>query len=384
MVKLGEVCTLNPRKDKAISSDTTISFIEMKSLLENGSVFPVLQPAEKYLKGYSPFQKQDVLVAKITPCFQNNKIGVASIETEFGFGTTEFHVLRVHEELLLSEYLVLFLRQQQVLVAGEAQMTGSGGQRRVPKSFFENLLIPLPPLNEQKRIAEILGWVTKAVYSLQEQLDWVERALKSNLQDGRGGGTQEVLLSDFVVRISTGKSMPDGDMKKPKYQVLKTSAITSGFFKEDEAKGLPEGYAPPLTHKVNVGDILVSRMNTTELVGASAIVESVGENIYLPDRLWKLHLVEGTDPFFLWQLLQTRLIRARISQVSSGSSGSMKNISQKTFLNIKVPFASSAEQSSIGEAVQSLLHLRQLLHQKLTLLQELQRSLSARAFAGQL
>lgn len=376
MVKLGELMrktkSIDPRKSPEI-------LFQLFSIPAYDNGYPELIRGKEVGSSKTILQDSDVVLSKIVPHIRrtwviprgDNRIGSSEWIV---FNDTRF------DPIFVAEYLKsdVFHRQLLTTVAGVG-----GSLNRARPAAVADLKIPLPPLNEQKRIAEILGGVAETLELLQKQIDWVERVLKSNLQDDTEK-TQEVLLSDFVTRISAGKSMPDGDMKKPKYQVLKTSAVTSGFFKETEAKGLPEGYIPPLTHKVHAGDILVSRMNTTELVGASAIVESVSENIYLPDRLWKLHPVEGTDPFFLWQLLQTRLIRARISQVSSGSSGSMKNISQKAFLNIKVPFASSSEQSKISKTIRSLLHLRQLLHQKLTLLQELQRSLSARAFAGQL
>ena len=146
----------------------------MKSLLENGSVYPTITHAEKYLKGYTPFKHRDILVAKITPCFQNGKIGIANLATEFGFGTTEFHILRTKEDLL-PEYLTAFLRQRHVLLAGEKQMTGSGGQRRVPKAFLEQLNIPLPSLGEQKRIAEILQKSAESIKQIIYEIEGLEK-----------------------------------------------------------------------------------------------------------------------------------------------------------------------------------------------------------------
>lgn len=107
-------------------------------------------------KGYTPFVPGDVLVAKITPCFENGKIAHAKPTRRFGFGSTEFHVIRPHAGELDPRYLVHFLRQERVRKDGERKMTGSAGQRRVPEHFLANLKIPLPPLPEQRRIAEIL------------------------------------------------------------------------------------------------------------------------------------------------------------------------------------------------------------------------------------
>lgn len=105
--------------------------------------------------GFTNFRDGDILVAKITPCFENGKIAQAVVTTGAGFGSTEFHVVRCGADLD-GRYLVHFLRRPEVRLDGQRKMTGSAGQRRVPKHFLESLEIPLPSLAEQRRIAAIL------------------------------------------------------------------------------------------------------------------------------------------------------------------------------------------------------------------------------------
>lgn len=114
------------------------------------------RPYAEVRKGYTSFESGDVLVAKITPCFENGKIAEAVLPRQFGFGSTEFHVVRPIPGALDGRYLHHFLRQARIRVEGERRMTGSGGQRRVPEDFLAQLAIPLPPLPEQRRIAAIL------------------------------------------------------------------------------------------------------------------------------------------------------------------------------------------------------------------------------------
>jgi len=114
------------------------------------------KPVGDLLSGFTYFQTGDVLVAKITPCFENGKIVEARLTTKHGFGTTEFHVIRAHSKRLDSKYLTHFLRQPFVRLEGQRRMTGSAGQRRVPRDFLKELDIPLPPVEEQRRIAAIL------------------------------------------------------------------------------------------------------------------------------------------------------------------------------------------------------------------------------------
>ena len=218
---------------------------------------------------------------------------------------------------------------------------------------------------------------------ISKQIDAIDRCLKAELWDSKDEG-ELVSISHYIQKITSGKSLKEGDPDDFRNAVLKISAVTSGYFDETEIKPLPNSYIPPVSHRANVGDILFSRANTTELVGASALVETSKTNLFLPDKLWKLHIKDKVNEYFFWHLLQTKSIRSSISKASSGSGGSMKNISQKAFLEISVPEFSNEAQLRVGNLVREKRKLRQLLHQKLTLLQELQRSLSARAFAGQL
>jgi len=156
--KLGNVAQINPRPRRIPQPDEMVSFAGIADLdAQQGSIKQsVLRPFSEVCKGYTPFEARDILVAKITPCFENCKIGEAIIPLDVGYGSTEFHVIRPLPARLDRRYLLHFLRQERVLKAGERRMTGSAGQKRVPVSFFEELEIPLPPLEEQRRIAAIL------------------------------------------------------------------------------------------------------------------------------------------------------------------------------------------------------------------------------------
>lgn len=383
MVKLGEVCKINPRRDKSITSSTEISFIEMKSLLENGNVHPVTVPAEKYLKGYTPFQKHDILIAKITPCFQNGKIGLANIDTDFGFGTTEFHVVR-SGETLSPEYLTFFLRQQWILDAGETCMTGSGGQRRVPKAFLENLKLPLPPLREQKRIAEILGGVSKAIQKTKVQLLLVDSLGENKYLSLSKDADTFKSLKDLGVKKITGKSIvAKPDNEHGVNQIIKVSAVSSGRFIASESKPLPADYEPNNLHEIHQGDLLFARASgSANLLGACCIVDKEIQHLYLPDKVWKLEVDEDILPkVYLLQALRGREFRSVAESHFSSSTG-VKNIKTSVLMEFKIPVLKQDQLNDYVHFVKTLDNLRHLLHRKLSLLQELQKSLATRAFAG--
>lgn len=261
---------------------------------------------------------------------------------------------------------------------------GRGGtQKNIGQGLLKDIEIPLPPLGEQKRIAEILGNIQNAIELTSLQLDDISSSMKIESWTLTRDSPQ-TQLSHYIKKITSGKSLKEGNWENFQNCILKISAVTTGFFDDSEIKPLPESYTPQASHKVNTGDILLSRANTTELVGASAIVENAANNLYLPDKLWKLHIKDDVDTYFFWHLLQTKPVRSSISKASSGSGGSMKNISQKSFLNITVPKISREVQNQIGKNIRLQHILRSLLIKKLNLLQELQRSLSVRAFAGEL
>ena len=383
MVKLGEVCKINPRRDKSITSSTEISFIEMKSLLENGNVHPATVPAGKYLKGYTPFQKHDILIAKITPCFQNGKIGLANIDTDFGFGTTEFHVVR-SGETLSPVYLTFFLRQQWILDAGEKCMTGSGGQRRVPKAFLENLKLPLPPLGEQKRIAEILGGVSKAIQKTKVQLLLVDSLGENKYLSLSKDADTFKSLKDLGVKKITGKSIvAKPDNEHGVNQIIKVSAVSSGRFIASESKPLPADYEPNNLHEIHQGDLLFARASgSANLLGACCIVDKEIQHLYLPDKVWKLEVDEDILPkVYLLQALRGREFRSVAESHFSSSTG-VKNIKTSVLMEFKIPVLKQDQLNDYVHFVKTLDNLRHLLHRKLSLLQELQKSLATRAFAG--
>ena len=159
-VPLAEICKINPRaKRNGYAGDTLVSFVRMAAVDERLGAIAIREdrPIAEVSKGYTQFQDGDVLFAKITPCMENGKAALArDLTNGMGSGSTEFYVLRP-EEKVLGEYIYHFIRRPQFREAAKRNFTGTAGQQRVPKSFMENVLIPLPPLDEQRRIVGILN-----------------------------------------------------------------------------------------------------------------------------------------------------------------------------------------------------------------------------------
>lgn len=165
-VRIGDLVQVNPRN--VLEDDEIVGFMPMP-LLEGGfaNKHTYEEKTWKQVKsGHTHFADNDVVIAKITPCFQNRKSAVIhDLPNGYGAGTTELHVLRDNTHILCMEYLLLLCKTEQFISRGVKNFTGTAGQQRIGKKFVADYLVPLPPLNEQKRIVgrveEIFNMISK-------------------------------------------------------------------------------------------------------------------------------------------------------------------------------------------------------------------------------
>ena len=164
IVKLGDVCEINPKKSEIsnLPPETIVSFVPMATVNEHRKNFmPTEQRSiSEVYAGYTYFRNDDVLLAKVTPCFENGKSGIAGgLKNNIGFGSSEFFVIRPNADRVTSDYIYRLISTDLFLEQGKSKMTGTGGLQRIPKDFISNYMIPLPPLTVQEEIiAEIEGY----------------------------------------------------------------------------------------------------------------------------------------------------------------------------------------------------------------------------------
>ena len=155
--KLSDLAFINPKTDLSMLSDAdNISFIPMEDISDDyGEWIGKRIGSKSDIKGYTKFQDGDIIWARITPCMQNGKSSLLSnLVNGKGYGSTEFHIIRIKSSEVLPQYIHTLLRHFDVLSDAKKYFTGSAGQQRVPTSYLENLLIPVPPLEVQKQIAD--------------------------------------------------------------------------------------------------------------------------------------------------------------------------------------------------------------------------------------
>jgi restriction endonuclease S subunit len=166
---------LNPPKKEiaTFSLDTEITFVPMEAVNESGEVdISRIKPMSECVTGYTYFRDGDVLLAKITPCFENGKIALVSgLNNGIGFGSTEFHVLRAKDNLD-RHYLAFIIQSDPFRKLGEASMVGAAGQKRVPESFILNFKLAIPPINEQVEIAEFLNQKISVIDNVINHLNY--------------------------------------------------------------------------------------------------------------------------------------------------------------------------------------------------------------------
>lgn len=171
VVGFGELFESNVQR-QALHKDDLVSFVGMQDVSENGLLISQNKlPFNKVKTGLTYFEKGDVLVAKITPCFENGKgCHTDKLLTEIGYGSTEFHILRA-KICADSKFIYYWTTQNSLRIALEAEMVGSAGHRRVPFSALQAYLIPCPTdKDEQSAIATILSDMDSELNALEQKL----------------------------------------------------------------------------------------------------------------------------------------------------------------------------------------------------------------------
>lgn len=163
--RFSDFVSVNP--SVKILDKESVSFVEMKDLTDGKRY---CEPSQlRNLSGGSKFQNGDTLFARITPCLENGKIcQVRNLKNDVGFGSTEFHVLRGRENTSDTNFVFYLSRWKEVRDHAELNFDGTSGRQRVPKQAFDDLILNLPPLTEQKSIASILS-------SLDDKIDLLQR-----------------------------------------------------------------------------------------------------------------------------------------------------------------------------------------------------------------
>lgn len=392
---LGEVCTIKPPKAEAkkkLTGSDEVSFAPMEDL---GIGVKYLQPRrtrslDDVSGSYTYFAEGDVLLAKITPCFENGKLGIArGLTNGVGFGSSEYIVLRP-EPALDAEFLYYYLARPIFFEEGARTMTGAVGHKRVTKEFVESYPIPIPPLSEQQRIVAILDEAFEGIATAKANAE-------KNLQNGRELLTS-TLASVFntawpLVRIEdacesitdcVNKTAPICADQTP-YKMLRTTNIRNGLVSLDSVNYVTEDVYKVWTRRQvpQRGDVILTREAPMGEVG---MLES-DDLVFLGQRLVAYRAdASKLDARFLLYALQSDPLQRQIRAKASGST--VQHMRVPDSKNLQLPLPELVAQRKAVELLDAMReqanHLRGLYSSKLAALDELKKSLLHQAFTGQL
>ena len=336
-------------------------------------------------------EPDDVVISRIVPHIQ--RVWIVGPKTAYRqIGSGEWIAYR--SKRLLPQYLRHALLSPSFHASFMSTVAGVGGSLlRARPSAVAEIEISCPPLDEQRRIAAILDKADAIRRKRQQALALADDFLRSAFLEMFGDPVANphgwicYPIETIVASVDAGWSAKGLDRPacSDELGVLKISAVTSGRYRPAENKAVEtiEAGRPLVTPQK--GDLLFSRANTRELVAATCIVDRTIENVFLPDKLWRIRLKpQRATPEYLKFVLSDPTFRAGLCSKATGTSGSMLNISQGKLLETALPLPPIDQQRAFSRLFWRVEGTRAQLVEQSENDSILFASLSQRAFRGEL
>jgi type I restriction enzyme M protein len=347
LVRIGDICTINPRKSQLsdLSPDTRVSFVPMADINEHQMIFQPI--AEKLLSevtsSYTYFEDNDVLFAKVTPCFENGKAGIAKgLINGIGFGSSEFYVLRSSDQVL-PEFLYFCINHPFFRDAAVAQMTGTGGLQRVPRDYVENSKIPLPPIAIQKEIVTEIEGYQKVINGARAIIDNYRPHIAISPD------WEIVKLSDVTESISDGDHMPPPKAENGIPFITISNINKNNQIDFSKTFFVPEEYYEALKphRKPQKDDILYT---VTGSYGIPVLIES-DIKFCFQRHIGLIRASAKINTRYLYYLLSSRFI---LNQADAAATGvAQKTVSLTTLRDFSIPVPPIEIQKAIVAEIQA-------------------------------
>lgn len=403
LAKIEDLVNLNPKND--LADDTAAGFVPMPMMATD--FLETVRFEERrwgdIKKGYTHFADGDVLLAKITPCFENGKAGIPmGLPNGMGAGSTEYFVLRPNDAVF-AKYLLAYLKTANFLKEGEINMTGSVGHKRVPKDFLMGRRIPLAPMPEQKRIADKLDIVLARLDSARARLERVPALLKRFRQAVLAAAVDGKLTEEWRVRRQSRdwerdvplsdlcESILDGDHQAPPQAnagipFITISAINDGRLSlEKVTRFVPKSYFDGLKdeRKPRINDILYS---VTGSICIPALVD-VKEMFVFQRHIAILRVAPGkVSPRFLYYWLGSDDAKKQGAEAATGTA--QLTVPLKKLRQFRLNLPPLQEQNEIVNCIEALFALADSIQAQYDRacerLDELLPALLAKSFRGEL
>jgi type I restriction enzyme, S subunit len=379
---LSEIAQVNPQVNLPAGAvaTTSVSFVPMSDVTESGDwIGRQVRKLGEVGNGLTVFADGDVLVAKITPCFENGKgAHVVGLTNGIGFGSTEFHVLRARDGVS-PRYVHHVTQSARLRKAAEAYMSGSAGQRRVPREFFDLFNVPDHSPAEQQQIGVVLDTLdttirqTEAIIEKLKQVkqgmlhDLLTRGIDANgelrppqsqaphlYKDSPLGWIPRewdaIHMGEAIRELCQGWS-PDC-LPEPaaadQWGVLKTTAIAWDGYSDNQNKALPVTFRPRPDLEIAPEDILITRAGPKERVAVVAHVGHTRPGLMISDKMYRLRLRDVDIPAYFALALSSQYAQAAVTRTITGMAESQTNITQEVIRTLLVMCPPVDEQRAIS------------------------------------
>lgn len=406
VVRFGQLFE-QPISRKTLKSNEIVSFVGMQDVSESAQLINQhLTVFEKVKTGFTYFEKGDVLVAKITPCFENGKGFYSSnLLTNIGFGSTEFHVVRA-KKCANSNFIYFWTTRKNLRISLELEMVGSAGHRRVPFSALQNYLIPCPSnLKEQTAIANALSDVDALIGEL-EKLITKKQAIKTATmqqlltgrtrlpqfalrEDGSKKGYKQSELGEIpedweVVKLGEigqtviGLTYSPKDVSEFGTLVLRSSNVQNGKLAYHD--NVFVNMQLPERVMVQEGDILVCvRNGSRQLIGKCALIDkaTVGAAFGAFMSIYR----SDVNNFIFYQF-QSNLIQEQINERMGATINQITNKDMAEFV-VAMP-KRKEEQSAIAIILSDMDKELQVLEQRLNKTRQIKQGMMQELLTGKI
>jgi len=359
--ELGDVVEINPRLPKGIAASQEVSFVPMAAVDEiHGAIADrQVRAFGSVSKGFPTFADGDVLFAKITPCMENGKAAIASnLVNGIGAGSTEFYVLRPSQDVL-PEYVFHFVRRSSFREVCKANFTGSAGQQRVPRSYLERVVLPLPPLDDQRRIVGLLDRAAEIRRRADAARAKARAIIPALFLDMFGDpatnpkGWPMATVGDVLDSASYGTSQKASDTGGGLPVIRMGNVTMDGQLDTTNLKYIELTEADREKAELLAGDLLFNRTNSKELVGKTGLwdgrFEAVVASYFIRLRVDRERLV----PNYLWAFFNTSHMKRVLFQTARGAIG-QANINAKELRAFSIAVPPLPLQTAFAEQAQRL------------------------------
>ncbi|WP_187388632.1 restriction endonuclease subunit S [Meiothermus taiwanensis] len=399
-MKLAEVAQINPPRPRnlGLSGDEPTFFVSMSAVDDLTGMIksPELKPFGEVCRGYTYFEEGDVLFAKITPCMQNGKHTIASgLTNGFGFGSTEFHIIRPGPSIT-AEWIHFYVRRPEVLSDAANHFKGAVGHQRVPSEYLENLELPLPPLETQRRIAAILteqmGAVEKARKAAEDGLEAARKLTAAHLravfesEEARGWPGR---LAREIGVVSGGiQKTPQRKPSAFHKPFLTVRNVQNGWIDLSNVERFEVTPEELERYRLVRGDLLIVEGNGSRgHIGRCAIFHGEIEDCVHQNHLIRLRCHETASPTYLFWYLASPDGRKQLLEKAKTTTG-LYTLSVSKIEALEVPLPPLETQHRIVAELNAKLEATQALIRSLEAQLEAIRALPAailrRAFSGEL